>query len=416
MGRQRQVKRPRIAKIRTEYQKREQKRHRRSAPFDELASDFISMVSHELRTPLAIVREGLALVQENKLGPTTDKQQQALRLGLDSIDRLVRLVDELLDISRLEKGKVKLHKRLINLSHFTEEIFHSFENIVRSEGKFFSYERLAHEQKLTVYADKDKLTQVMINLIQNALKHTTTGDSIKLIVGDEGGNGYVVVKDEGLGIPRSELNNVFKKFHQVQNDPSEQKGLGLGLTIASEIVKLHGGKILVKSAEGKGSEFIVKIALAIPGLASLTKLIHRHPLTKEEMKELRHYGLIKLLVEAIEYPGLSIDEKEELLEAVQELKLCKGVLPSIWDHIEDFRRLELRRRGKTIKAANYKEAFLMAYIEKNMGEFVYRGKPIYQYPDTNRKREALISLVKELSPRYLEEKLLEIERGEAYAQ
>ncbi len=403
-----------IAEVRKAYKEREEKRHEQSTPYENLASDFVSTVSHELRTPLAIIKEGISLVGDGDLGPITSEQHRALKLSLNSVNRLIRLVSELLDVSRLEKGKFKLHKRMFNFPGLTEEIFKSFENLAQRQGKNLSYEVTTDREELVLYADPDKLTQVLINIIQNALKHTKEGGSIKLGITDKAERAYLSVCDQGPGIPEEDLSLVFKKFHQVKR-PGEgrESGLGLGLSIAGQIVEMHGGRIAVKSKPGQGTEFIIKLPLAIPFLASIIKLIRREKLTKGETKELRKYGMMKLLVETMEYSGLDIDEREELLEALQELKLHKGNLPSIWDHIEDFRKINLKdEKGRNLSAVDYKEAFLMAYIEKNMGEFKYRGKHIYKYGDTNRKRRALMSLVKELPAELLDQKLREIERSE----
>jgi len=399
-----------IAKVRKAYRTREETRHQVRDPYESLVSDFVSTVSHELRTPLAIMKQGLSLISGELLGPVTSKQHHALKLSLNSIDRLGRLVNDLLDMSRLEKGKVKLHKKVFNLLGLIEELAEEFNDLAKERGKHFVCEVITDQEEVLVYADADKITQVLVNLLQNAFKFTPVEKQVKLTVMDKAGKVYMSVSDQGVGIDDKDLPFIFKKFHQVKRGESGKPGLGLGLSIAERLVKLHGGEINVKSKLGQGTEFAIKMPLAIPFLTSIVKLVRRESLSKKELNALRKFGLIRLLMLTMEYTSLDVDEKEELLEALQEIGMHRGTLPSIWDHIEDFRRVEIKdKRGRSLNAENYKEAFLMAYIEKNMGEFKYKSKPIYKYGNTHGKRLALMSLVKELSAERLDQMLQGIE-------
>lgn len=224
----------------------------------EIISDFISIVSHELRAPLAIIKENISQIYEGILGKSSKEQGRALEISLKSVDRLNRLVNELTDVSRLERGKFKLQKRGFNLLDLTEEVFHGFEKIVKKQGKTLSYDVLTHRENLEIIADYDKLTQVLVNLIHNALNHTDEGDNIKIGVRSEKDKAYIFIADNGRGIPEEHLPHVFKKYHQASGQ-NQGAGLGLGLTIAEQIIKLHQGQIAVKSILGKETEFIIEL-------------------------------------------------------------------------------------------------------------------------------------------------------------
>jgi len=391
-----------IPKVRKNYVEREKKRNEH-----DLASEFLAIVSHELRTPLAIIKEGLSLIVDEDLGPINPQQSKALNLSLSSINRLNRLVNEILDISRLEKGKVKLTKKVFDLALLSEEVFKGIEALAQKENRIISFQETVDREELFVYGDQDKIIQVLINIAHNALKYTPEQGLVKFSITDKHEFAFLSILDQGPGISKEEIPLVFKKFHQIEKH--KKHGLGLGLAIAKEIIELHGGKISIKSKLGQGTEFIISFPLVVPFLEQIVKVINRETLSQSEIEDIEQYGIMKLLIETMEYTGLDIDEREELLKALEEMKWHKGHLPSIWDHIEDFRRIDIKdEKGNPLHAKNYKEAFLMAYIEKNMGEFKYQGKHIYEYGNTNEKRKALMSFVKELSLERLEQKLQEI--------
>ncbi|MFH1826674.1 MAG: HAMP domain-containing sensor histidine kinase [bacterium] len=407
MAKRKVIDKKHIVNVRQDHQARRLKRQEEAMPGQELASELISTVSHELRTPLTIIKEGIHLVKEGTLGPINPKQARALELGLNSTDRLIRLVSELLNISRLEKGKVKLKKDIIDMQELAEQVFRSFERLAANQGKFLSFEKTSLDEIVEIYGDADKLTQVLFNILQNALKHTNPGACITLNIFEDGSHCVIKIADQGQGIDKAELPKLFNKFYQVRGaEGNKREGLGLGLSIANEIVKLHGGKISVRSKKNFGTEFSIRLPAAGEKVALAVEIMMRKKLSKQRLKRLKQVGIVRLLIDMMSYSGFTISEKEELLESLQGLNLIKGALPDIWDHIDDFLNISLKdKQGRELRASNYGEALLMAYIEKNMGDFSYRDKPIHSYGATEKKRQALMSLVKGLSAAKLADQL-----------
>lgn len=220
---------------------------------DKLKDDFISAVSHELRTPLAITKEGLSLILDRVPGDITQKQEKILSVARDNIERLGRLINNLLDISKIESGKIVLKRKMVDINKIIEDIASSFES--KAEAKGLMLKTSLPEGALEIYADADKLTQVFTNLIGNAMKFTEKGH-IGISVKDSDTEFECVVSDTGKGISKEDIPKVFSKFQQFgRTAGAGEKGTGLGLSISKGIVELHKGRIWVDSDLGKGTEF-----------------------------------------------------------------------------------------------------------------------------------------------------------------
>ncbi len=221
---------------------------------DSLKDDFVGVVSHELRTPLTIIRESISQITDGLFGDVPEKQKKYLDKSLVNIDRLKNIIDNLLDISKIEKGKLELYKEKVNMAKLTEDIASSFEAKFRSQGLDFKLELPQNEVNALI--DSEKVIQVFNNLLGNALKFTKKG-SISVIVREKEDFIQCRILDTGKGIAQKNLHKLFNKFEQVgrQHGPGE-KGTGLGLAIAKGIIELHGGNIHIESEEGKGSAFI----------------------------------------------------------------------------------------------------------------------------------------------------------------
>lgn len=228
---------------------------------DEAKSKFVSHVSHELRTPLLAIQESLALLIGKEVGEVSPEQEKFLSIAHRNITRLSRLVNDLLDVAKLEAGKIELHPVSFEMK---DMVHHVVETVRRwAESKGVSIGETYPEGPVSMVADPDRLTQVVTNLLGNAIKFTPEGGKIAVEINlnqsapmaEEPGVA-VSVQDSGIGIPKQDQKRIFEKFEQVSlASPQGVSSTGLGLTIAKEIVELHGGRIWVDSNEGEGSRF-----------------------------------------------------------------------------------------------------------------------------------------------------------------
>lgn len=241
---------------------------------DEAKSKFVAHVSHELRTPLMAIQESLSLVIGKEVGDITPEQEKFLSIAHQNISRLSRLVNDLLDVGKLEAGKIELRPvpfELRDMVHYVVETVRSW-----AESKGVTIEEAYPEKSVQVVADPDRLTQVVTNLLGNAVKFTPEGGKISVEINPEQSapgmaeepGVAVSVQDSGIGIPKQDQKRIFEKFEQVSLAfPQGVSSTGLGLTIAKEIVELHGGRIWVDSNEGEGSRFTFAIPRRLKGEA-----------------------------------------------------------------------------------------------------------------------------------------------------
>ena len=219
--------------------------------FEELKNDLVATVAHEFRTPLTSLRMAVHLCTEQVAGPLTDKQAELLYTAREDCDRLQGMVDDFLDLSRIESGRVELYPLPTSVPSLMMGAVDEFKADADAKGVILSAE--VSLQELSVLADHDRIGHVFSNLIGNAVRHTPKGGSITL--GAETIDGFVrfTVADTGTGVPKEYQERIFEKFYRAPE--SGRKGTGLGLYIAKEIVRAHGGDIGVESAPGKGSRF-----------------------------------------------------------------------------------------------------------------------------------------------------------------
>jgi signal transduction histidine kinase len=222
---------------------------------DKLKSDFVSNVSHELRTPLTAVKASVDNMLDGLTGPLNEKQGRYLTRIKSNTDRLSRLINDLLDLSRIEAGRIDIKPTVFSLEALAKEVIESLRSTV--VDKLIDLEVDCEESGVTAWADRDKITQVLMNLVGNAVKFTSSRGKVAVVIG-KNGDGWmrVSIADTGPGIPQEELNRIFDKFYQLaQLDKPKSKGTGLGLAISKALVQMHGGKIGVESEVGKGSTF-----------------------------------------------------------------------------------------------------------------------------------------------------------------
>jgi PAS domain S-box-containing protein len=224
---------------------------------DRMKSDFISTVSHELRTPLTIIREGVSQINDGILGAITPEQREFLVLVLSNIDRLARMINDLLDMSKIESGKEVLEKTQFDIRDLIDEVKKTF--LAKAERKNIELRASIHCENNMLYADKDKITQVFTNLVANALKFTDSGH-IDITATEREHSIECSVQDTGRGIAPENIPKLFNKFQQFARlDGLDEKGTGLGLSIVKGIIGIHNGNIWATSTLGSGSKFTFTI-------------------------------------------------------------------------------------------------------------------------------------------------------------
>ncbi len=227
----------------------------REKEIDRTKTEFISTVSHELRTPLTSIREGVAQVHEGILGPVNDDQKEFLNIALEEVDRLAAIINDLLDISKIEAGKVVLRKSWVDLREVVEQVVFGYQSLVKN--KQIELKSILPDGMIEVFCDPDKVKQVVTNLLTNAYKFTDEGGRITVQVEVHEEVVRVTVEDNGIGISEENRAKIFEKFVQVGRTAGPGiKGTGLGLAISKNIVEIHQGKIWVESKVRQGSRFI----------------------------------------------------------------------------------------------------------------------------------------------------------------
>jgi len=225
---------------------------------DRKKDEFLSVASHELRTPLTTVKGYTQLLAQTVDDLSPEDRHTYLNAVLGEIDRMMGLISELLDVSRIETNRLQIHPQPIRWLEFLERRASAFR--VQNPTREFRFDAEAGET--TVYADPDRMRQVVDNLLSNAVKYSAEGTAIDLKAKVSGGIMLTSVTDRGIGIPRDEIPQLFERFHRARNVSSRYYGgLGLGLYIAKAIVEAHDGAISVDSEEGKGSCFTICLPL-----------------------------------------------------------------------------------------------------------------------------------------------------------
>ncbi len=220
---------------------------------DQRKSDFVDNVSHEFRNPLSIIKESLGLILDRIVGDINPKQEDLILTARSNINRLIRLVADLLDIAKIESGKMSLVREQVDIIKLVKEIVSGY--ALEIAKKQLIYKEDIQPDVGFIWADRDKLTEVVINLLNNAIKYTSCGGAITLKLSGTNEQVRFEVSDTGSGIPKEYVDKIFDKFERIASE--RQEGTGLGLPIAKGIVELHGGKIWVESQPGQGSSFIV---------------------------------------------------------------------------------------------------------------------------------------------------------------
>lgn len=227
----------------------------REREIDKMKTDFVSSVSHELRTPLTSIKAYTTTLLRDKTMPD-HVRNEFLDIINDESDRLAKLIDNLLEVSKIEAGAVKINRRDVDVAVVIERVFSCLRPL--ADKKNIRLEKDMPAETVKMQADEEKLESVLTNLTNNAIKFTGDGGEVR--VSAQFDNEYLVlqVRDNGPGIPAENLPKIFDRFYRVQDHNNRTvKGTGLGLTIVKDIVMMHGGRVDVQSEVGKGTTFTV---------------------------------------------------------------------------------------------------------------------------------------------------------------
>jgi len=224
--------------------------------------DFVANVSHDLKTPLTSI-QGFAQALMDGTVSEAEGRVAAARVIYDESDRLRRLVDDLLDLARIDAGQVEFKREPVDLGPLLEAVMAGASLRAQHAGVI-----LEHEQpdRATIIGDGDRLSQVFTNLVDNAIKHSPQGGQVRVWTKREQGWVSIHVDDQGEGIPEEELSRIFERFYQVDKSRTSGRGrgVGLGLAIVSELVEAHGGRVVAQSSSEVGSRFTVQLPIARP--------------------------------------------------------------------------------------------------------------------------------------------------------
>lgn len=232
----------------TEQEKTEQERR-----------DFVSNVSHELRTPLTSMRSYLEALED---GAWKDPEiaPHFLQVTLEETDRMIRMINDLLNLSKMDSGNAQMQMELVNFNNLVNFVLDRFDMMVTSQNKDYQIKREFTKRDLWLEIDTDRLIQVIDNIMNNAIKYSPDGGTVTVRLIETHNHIILSITDEGMGIPRKDLNKIFDRFYRVDKARARQQGgTGLGLAISREVLKAHGGSIWVESRENQGSTFYVSL-------------------------------------------------------------------------------------------------------------------------------------------------------------
>jgi PAS domain S-box-containing protein len=228
---------------------------RRLKELDRMKSDFVSNVSHELRTPLTAIKGSVDNMLDGITGPLGEKQIRYLERIKANADRLGRLITDLLDLSKIEAGKIELHPQRLGADLLVKEVAEVLRGVAAE--KLITLDVVSPPDPVQIWADRDKVVQILMNLVGNAIKFTPRSGEVKVAI-DRSNSDWVKLSviDTGPGIPAEEAAKIFDKFYQIARpNDSKTKGTGLGLAITRALVEMHGGRVWIEAANNGGSVF-----------------------------------------------------------------------------------------------------------------------------------------------------------------
>lgn len=264
---------------------------------DKMKDEFISMASHELNTPLAAIEGYLSMILDEGMGKIDAQSKEYLSRAYASSKRLAELILDLLNVSRIEQGRLKMKFSKVNLQELAESVIHELQ--IKADSKKIYLKLDAAKAVPEIWCDPDRIREVIVNLTGNALKFTDKGGVTISISESEGGYVRISVIDTGRGIAKEDQKKLFQKFSQVKREIDEHQGTGLGLYISRNFVELHNGKLWVESDAGKGATFIFELPI-----------LHQPPAQVEGAILEKPIGEPKIEVGTKEVPAIIADATE----------------------------------------------------------------------------------------------------------
>jgi PAS domain S-box-containing protein len=226
----------------------------REREIDRMKTEFVSLVSHELRTPLTSIKGFTEMVLDGDAGEINDEVEEYLGIVYNNAERLVALVNDLLDLSRIESGRIRIKSEPVNLEAIVQSVVDTMKQKIKEKQQSLTVK--IDPASTSVSGDRDKLVQVLTNYLSNAYKYTQAGGNIQIIISNREGFAHVAVSDDGFGISAGDQEKLFTRFYRVDNSMTrEVGGTGLGLSIVKQLIELHGGQVGVESEPGRGSTF-----------------------------------------------------------------------------------------------------------------------------------------------------------------
>jgi PAS domain S-box-containing protein len=232
----------------------------REREVDRMKTDFVSLVSHELRTPLTSIKGFVDLLLDGEAGAVNEEQHEFLEIVKSNADRLIALINDILDVSRIESGRIELRREPLDLARTIRGVAGTL--TAAAEGKGQSVEIDLDPALPPIAGDPNRVTQIISNLLTNAHKYTPRGGTIRIAAARDGAMARVEVQDSGVGLTPDEQAQIFTKFFRARNRATQEAGgTGLGLAITRSLVEMHGGEITLASTPGEGSTFIFTLPL-----------------------------------------------------------------------------------------------------------------------------------------------------------
>jgi nitrogen-specific signal transduction histidine kinase len=355
--------------------------------------DLIHNVSHALRTPLTTVREGISQVCDQLVGSTTPRQDNYLSAALFEVDRLTRIVDEYLDMSRIEAGTVNLKRDVVDLVKVVREVVNHFSSRARTKG--IDLEHNFPDAAINVFVDSDRIVQVLTNLVSNAIKFTKQG-RVTVSICDAGEMIECMIEDTGCGIVKEEMPNLFRRFHQAGRvEAHAEKGTGLGLAISKEFVDLHKGRIWVESKAGKGSRFIFSLPKYSP-----SELIQESIAKGLSEAVAEETALSLLLFDVANYDDVQKHvgkrQVERLIKSIaEEIKLCfrrESDQTGVWDFRSILTVLPSTSKKDAAKIAKRVQVLVSEnLLQKERKPTLRLACRIASFPEDGRTEQALLN-------------------------